>query len=361
MPIPGVLQKIVDEATNLNRLANAAHAHNEIATSPSKDRHQPGRFIGTFRTRDEAIRRGWYPRRRGILEHLESGKISLLDLAVHDFLCLTAYPATGVAITSAEKIRALSPRAISLRAIQRSLDHLERIGWIKRWRTPGKKGNYPILLARWFTRGLSLMNGKSVTEWKSVNAERTTDWKDVRFDPVTDPSFLRFLAVSDDGTDASPLKEFRYEEVIGVRARSSSSSVSLLTPQPPKTDDDDFRARAFTSKPQTQNQTQPESKHGPGDHLADLQEKAVRAIVQEGETEEVAWAAVLLIDARNASLGRNESTVPYSSTYYLAGYRTMLETGEIDDVRQQVERGRELQKQYTDQRTARSDVSQKGE
>jgi hypothetical protein len=99
---------------------------------------------------------GFYKRRRGILEHLEAGTISLLDLAVHDYLNLKAnlvmggnssLPA-GVCKTSARAIQATCPAQISEKAIQRSLAHLESIGWIKRWRVQGKYGNYPVLICR---------------------------------------------------------------------------------------------------------------------------------------------------------------------------------------------------------------------
>jgi hypothetical protein len=63
--------------------------------------------------------RGWYPRRRGILEHLHSGRISLLDSAVHDFLCLTCNYRTGVVSTCADKVRVLCFRGTSLHAVQR--------------------------------------------------------------------------------------------------------------------------------------------------------------------------------------------------------------------------------------------------
>jgi hypothetical protein len=126
--------------------------------------------------------RGWYPRRRGILEHLNNGRISLLDAAVHDFLCLTCNYRTGVATACAEKIRALCPRGTSLRAVQRSLDRLEKIGWIKRFRTHGARGNYPILIGKYFVTDAS-------QRWYSVNLEKTRDCQNVQFDIVTDEVF----------------------------------------------------------------------------------------------------------------------------------------------------------------------------
>ena len=90
-------------------------------------------------------RTGFYKRRRGILEHLENGRIGLIDLAIHDFLCLKANmvldPACaippGVCFSSSVAIHALCSREIAERTIRRSLEHLERIGWIRRWATRG--------------------------------------------------------------------------------------------------------------------------------------------------------------------------------------------------------------------------------
>jgi hypothetical protein len=158
--------------------------------------------------------RGWYPRRRGILEHLNNGRISLLDAGVHDFLCLTCDYRTGVAFGSAEKVRALCPRDTSLRTVQRSLDRLEKIGWIKRFRTPGARGNYPILVGKYFVTDASLT-------WFSVSLEKTDDWRDVQFDVVTDETFLRYSAVTDRRTELTPLKEYRDQ-----RTKESSSSTS---------------------------------------------------------------------------------------------------------------------------------------
>ena len=122
---------------------------------------------------------GWYKRRRGVLEHLESGKVSLLDTAVHDLICLRANAMVGngsalppgVWFGSSKAIHALCPRNISERAIRRSLAHLGEIGWIKRWLDQGKHGNYPILIARFSVRDLSGME-------YTVNAEETTDWRE---------------------------------------------------------------------------------------------------------------------------------------------------------------------------------------
>lgn len=177
---------------------------------------------------------GWYKRRRGILEHLESGKISLLDAAVHDFLCLIADHRTGVAMASADKIKALAGAGISLRAVQRSLSHLEKIGWIKRFRTHGQRGNYAIAIAKFHVVSVTDGVTDASPKWMSVNIERTSDWRDVQFDPVTDASLAdvptRHRDVTDRGTETSPVQEERSNNQQarrdGVR-RTTSDRTSL--------------------------------------------------------------------------------------------------------------------------------------
>lgn len=178
---------------------------------------------------------GWYPRRRGILEHLDSGKISLLDAAVHDFVCLIADHRTGVAWISAEKIHALAGAGISLRAIQRSLAHLEEIAWIKRFRTRGQRGNYPVVIAKFHVISVTDNVTDASPKWMSVNIERTSDWRDVQFDPVTDASLAdvlrRHRGVTERGTDASPVQEERSNNqeprTAGVRRTSGGDSPGL--------------------------------------------------------------------------------------------------------------------------------------
>jgi hypothetical protein len=202
------------------------------------------------------VNSGWYARRRGILEHLERGTVSLLDIAIHDFLCLTADFRKGVTWASAEKIHALCPSGFSLKAIQRSLAKLESLGWLKRFRTHGKKGNYPIVIGKFFVRDVSL-------SWFSVNLEKTSDYRNVQFDPVTDPSFVTDSSrtsfatevgthkTSDAGSQLSPLKELRNEELrsedeLGRTKRDVSPENGDM---PPQSGGADARASQTESQP----------------------------------------------------------------------------------------------------------------
>jgi hypothetical protein len=143
---------------------------------------------------------GWYPRHRNILNLLDSGELTLLDSAIEDFLYLIADYRTGLAKASAEKIRALCPRGIDLRAIQRSLARLESLGRIVRYQSVGRRGNYPVLLCHYFVRELS---GK----WKLVNAANTKSWTEIAYDYVTDPSSLAPEVVISPDTTLSPLAD----------------------------------------------------------------------------------------------------------------------------------------------------------
>jgi hypothetical protein len=127
---------------------------------------------------------GFYKRRRGILEHIESHSIDLLESGIHDFLLLKAnlvvggkYPLPpGVCRTSAPAIHAYCPR-VSVKTIQRCLKDLETLGYIKTWKIPGKRGNYPVLICR------ASVHDRSGNEYR-INGEKTKDWRDPVIEPV---------------------------------------------------------------------------------------------------------------------------------------------------------------------------------
>ena len=129
---------------------------------------------------------GFYKRRRGVVEHIESGTIDLLESGIHDYLSLKAnlvigngykLPA-GVVSTSAPALHAHCKR-VSERTIQRLLNHLEQIGWLKfsPWRTPGKRGSYMVVICR------ASVHDVSGNEYR-VNGEKTTDWRHPVYEPV---------------------------------------------------------------------------------------------------------------------------------------------------------------------------------
>lgn len=153
-------------------------------------------------------RNGFVKLRRGAVEHLESGHVGLIDLGIFALLLLRAnsvvgngslWPA-GIVMTSAKAISAYAPRNIGDREIQRSLSNLERAGWIKRFRTPGRHGNYPVLLCRHSVHDLS------GNEFR-VDAENTSDWRHPKLVPVSELSSLAERDGTRAGTELSPSRE----------------------------------------------------------------------------------------------------------------------------------------------------------
>ena len=129
---------------------------------------------------------GWYARRRGAGDRLATSSISLFDDGVHDFLCMNAQsridPSStcppGIWIGCGAKEDLVSDRTPGHGAfIQRSLQKLERIGWIKRWMKFGQRGDYPILISKFVVQDLSLTRF-------IVNAASTIDWQRPILEPV---------------------------------------------------------------------------------------------------------------------------------------------------------------------------------
>jgi hypothetical protein len=125
--------------------------------------------------------------------------VTILDTGVHDFFCLRANPIVGgdwncppdICFGSARAIGAHRPAGISERTIQRSLDKLERLGWIKRWVPKGRHGNYPILIARFAVADLS---GRQYL----MDAQGTRDWNNPKLEPIAKAEGRLRAATGDD-------------------------------------------------------------------------------------------------------------------------------------------------------------------
>lgn len=113
---------------------------------------------------------GFIQIRRGLLDHAETGSVGLSDLGVYLMIHLQAHYETGIWIGSAAKLAATAPRDSDDRAIRRSLENLERVGFIKRFMVQGKRGNYPVLINKYEPQS-GAMKGKR------LNADLTTDWR----------------------------------------------------------------------------------------------------------------------------------------------------------------------------------------
>ena len=102
---------------------------------------------------------GFVPLRRGGVEHLEDGRLTVLQWGVFTYLLAKADPDTGFLWSCARSI-CNSTHGLNIRQTQRILADLEfgyddngtRTCYIKRFRHPNSSGNYPILINRFDTR-----------------------------------------------------------------------------------------------------------------------------------------------------------------------------------------------------------------
>jgi hypothetical protein len=108
--------------------------------------------------------------RRGLIEHIEKGKLPPSALGVYVMLHLIADCTSGVWIGSAVKLRLLYFSTTDLRTIQRIVKHLENIRFIRCFRIQGRKGNYAFLVNNYpVSKGTFL--GKRLNAWESPDAE----------------------------------------------------------------------------------------------------------------------------------------------------------------------------------------------
>ena len=109
--------------------------------------------------------------RSGIIEHLLSGRLSLFDFGVYTVVHLQANFRTGIWRGSAPRILATSPRGASLRAVQRGLETLNEIGFLRSFHQRGLRGNYPVLIDKYDVR-TGALKGMRLNAWKSESWEK---------------------------------------------------------------------------------------------------------------------------------------------------------------------------------------------
>lgn len=107
---------------------------------------------------------GWYRRRRGVLEHIRDGRMSLLDNSFHDLLCQLADPGTGIALTSAAHLA--REFGISRKLAQKYLCRLERKRYIRRIRK-ARSRSMQITLIHLFECSSLPHNGKVLNAWSA--------------------------------------------------------------------------------------------------------------------------------------------------------------------------------------------------
>lgn len=118
---------------------------------------------------------GFIKIRRGIEEHLIAGTIGFFETGIYVAMHLQADFRTGVWVGSAPRLAATAPRGASLRDIQRAMERLAEIRFIRVFHTPGSRGNYRVLLHK-FEPQTPALKGKRLNAFKSEN------WRDLVFE-----------------------------------------------------------------------------------------------------------------------------------------------------------------------------------
>ena len=127
------------------------------------------------------------PIRPGIEDHLVRGDISLFEFGIYALIHIQADYRTGIWRGSAPRILATAPRGAGLRQVQRALEHLEEMGYLRSFRVKGARGNTPYLIDKFTVRSGALKEYR-------VNAAKSESWRDPFYERVVE-------VVSDDDTE----------------------------------------------------------------------------------------------------------------------------------------------------------------
>lgn len=96
---------------------------------------------------------GFLATRRGLLEHLQDGRLTLQQKGAFQTICELAHWKTGVWWGSARALAAnCGAGDVTERQARHLLESLEGAGYIRRFSTPGRRGNYGIVVDKFEVR-----------------------------------------------------------------------------------------------------------------------------------------------------------------------------------------------------------------
>lgn len=106
--------------------------------------------------------------RSGVLEHLIAGELGFAELGIYAVVHLQADFSTGIWRGSAPRLLAAGPRGMSLREVQRRLQTLTKIRFLRPFHRHGARGNFPWLIDKYEVK-LGALKGSRLNAWKSVS------------------------------------------------------------------------------------------------------------------------------------------------------------------------------------------------
>jgi hypothetical protein len=146
---------------------------------------------------------GFVPKRRGVLEHLNDGRLTLQQYGAYDVLILLAHKATGIWFGSAKALAAnCGAGDITERQARHVLESLESKGYIKRFPKRRAHGNYPIAIDKYQVTVGAYSRMR-------LNARASSDWKTPVYDRCEVPGEEPGLH---DGVASAPIQERKGEK-----------------------------------------------------------------------------------------------------------------------------------------------------
>jgi hypothetical protein len=142
---------------------------------------------------------GYIPLRRGVLQHLQEGRITLQEFNVFVMLLIWANHKTGIASTNAAGLVFLSGGQLEQRYTQRCLASLEKKGYIKMpFFQQGQRGDYDIFIDKYVVT-------EGAYDGKVLSFAKTTDWKKPVYVDLTEDAAVRTAdnAAEDAAEDAA--------------------------------------------------------------------------------------------------------------------------------------------------------------
>ena len=136
--------------------------------------------------------------RTGLEEHLVRGRIGFFELGVYTTLHLQADYRTGIWIGSAPRLLATAPRGTGLRSVQRAIQRLVDIEFIRTFHTPGARGNYHVLIHK-YEPTFGAQKGKR------LNALQSISWQSPVYEPCAEVDAERHA-------EDAPLQEVRVKK-----------------------------------------------------------------------------------------------------------------------------------------------------
>jgi hypothetical protein len=153
--------------------------------------------------------------RTGIEEHLVRGRIGFFELGVYITLHLQADYQTGIWIGSAPRLLATAPRGTDLRSVQRAVQRLVDVEFVRTFHIPGARGNYRVLIHK-YSPAFGALKGMR------LNALQSVCWQSPIYEPVAEVD-------ADRDVEDAPLQEVRVKTKTRNSTFSQDPSMAVVT------------------------------------------------------------------------------------------------------------------------------------